>query len=48
MEGQVWNLLGLPSCGRVYCDAEAEVGVGGDGEEIWEREMGIVVWTGGE
>jgi hypothetical protein len=34
----VWDLLGLLSCGRVYCAAEA----GGDAVE---REMGIVVWT---
>jgi hypothetical protein len=40
MERQVWDLLGLPSCGRVYCAAEV------DEVENGEKEMGIVVWTG--
>jgi hypothetical protein len=39
------DVLGLPSCGRVYRDAEAEAGAHGDGSsEV--REIGIAVWTG--
>ena len=38
MERQVWDLLGLPSCGKVYC--------AGDVDENKEgAEVGIVVWT---
>ena len=38
------DVLGLPSCGQVYCDAGTEAGAHGDGSpEV--KEMGIAVWT---
>lgn len=49
----MWDLLGLPSRGRVHCDLETcvdVVGVENENEpegvrKREEREMGIVVWT---
>ncbi|KAG6825676.1 hypothetical protein H0H92_002865 [Tricholoma furcatifolium] len=41
---EVWDLLGLPSCGHVYTDASAEA-AGSGGSGIFE-EIGIVQYNG--
>ncbi|KAG6908826.1 hypothetical protein DXG01_003179 [Tephrocybe rancida] len=39
---EVWDLLGLPSCGRVYCDEPSPIITGSD--EVCSGEIGIVLY----